>query len=261
MTLLWVLALAAFATSIISGIIGMGGGILLLATMLSFLSHAETIPAHGAVQLVSNGTRLLVFLRHVDVKTVVRFAAGALPGSIVGGLLLVWLRKGQIDSTEPYFKIAIGLYVLITTFRPIVKRPASGEPAAPPRISTFTLFGGLAGVLGLTIGAIGPLIAPVFLHAGFVKERMIATKAVCQMTIHLLKVPIFLASGLVDYAKLGQLIVIMSLMVIPGTLIGKRILTRVDERAFVMLFKLAMLLAGLKVLLYDGFYKLLTVQS
>ncbi len=260
MTLLWVLALAAFATSIISGIIGMGGGILLLATMLSFLSHAETIPAHGAVQLVSNGTRLLVFLRHIDVKTVVRFAAGALPGSIVGGLLLVWLRKGQIDSTEPYFKIAIGLYVLITTFRPIGKRPASNE-SATPRISTFTLFGGLAGVLGLTIGAIGPLIAPAFLHAGFVKERMIATKAVCQMTIHILKVPIFLASGLVDYAKLGQLIVVMSLMVIPGTLIGKRILRRVDERAFVTLFKLAMLLAGLKVLLYDGFYRLLTAQS
>ena len=257
MTLLWVLALAAFVTSIISGIIGMGGGILLLATMLSFLSHAETIPAHGAVQLVSNGTRLLVFLRHVDVKTVLRFAAGALPGSIVGGLLLVWLRKDHIDSTEPYFKIAIGLYVLITTFRPIAKRPASNE-SAMPRISMFTLFGGLAGVLGLTIGAIGPLIAPAFLHAGFVKERMIATKAVCQMIIHLLKVPIFLASGLVDYAKLGQLIVVMSLMVIPGTLIGKKILARVDEQAFVTLFKLAMLLAGLKVLLYDGFYKLLS---
>ena len=260
MTLLWVLALAAFATSIISGIIGMGGGILLLATMLSFLSHAETIPAHGAVQLVSNGTRLLVFLRHIDVKTVLRFAAGALPGSIIGGLLLVWLRKGQIDSTEPYFKIAIGLYVLITTFRPIAKRPASNESAAP-RISTFTLLGGLAGVLGLTIGAIGPLIAPAFLHAGFVKERMIATKAVCQMIIHVLKVPIFLASGLVDYTKLGQLIVVMSLMVIPGTLIGKKILKRVDQRAFVILFKLAMLLAGLKVLMYDGFYKLLTAAN
>ncbi|MCH8878390.1 MAG: sulfite exporter TauE/SafE family protein [Planctomycetes bacterium] len=260
MTLLWVLALAAFATSIISGIIGMGGGILLLATMLSFLSHAETIPAHGAVQLVSNGTRLLVFLRHIDVRTVLRFAAGALPGSIIGGLLLVWLRKDHIDSTEPYFKIAIGLYVLITTFRPIAKRPASNE-SAPPRISTFTLLGGLAGVLGLTIGAIGPLIAPAFLHAGFVKERMIATKAVCQMIIHVLKVPIFLASGLVDYTKLGQLIVVMSLMVIPGTLIGKKILKRVDERAFVILFKLAMLLAGLKVLMYDGFYKLLTAAN
>ncbi len=260
MMLLWVLALAALVTSIISGIIGMGGGILLLATMLSFLSHAETIPAHGAVQLISNGTRLLVFLRHVDAKTVVRFAAGALPGSIVGGLLLVWLRKDHIDTTEPYFKIAIGLYVLITTFRPIGQRSTSDASAAP-RISTFTLFGGLAGVLGLTIGAIGPLIAPAFLHAGFVKERMIATKAVCQMMIHLLKVPIFLASGLVDYAKLGQLIVVMSLMVIPGTLIGKKILKRVDERAFVTLFKLAMLLAGLKVLAYDGFYRLLTAAN
>ncbi len=258
---LLILALAALATSIISGIIGMGGGLLLLATMLSFLPHAETIPAHGAVQLVSNGTRLLVFLRHVDVKTIVRFAAGALPGSIIGGLLLVWLRKDNLETTEPYFKIAIGLYVLITTFRPIGKRPASDASSAAPRISTFTLLGGLAGVLGLTIGAIGPLIAPAFLHAGFVKERMIATKAVCQMTIHILKVPIFLASGLVDYAKLGQLIVVMSLMVIPGTLIGKKILTRVDERAFVTLFKLAMLLAGLKVLVYDGFYKLLTAES
>ncbi|MCH8913383.1 MAG: hypothetical protein IIA33_07420 [Planctomycetes bacterium] len=71
----------------------------------------------------------------------------------------------------------------------------------------------------------------------------------------------FLKDTLVDYAKLGQLIVVMSLMVIPGTLIGKRILRRVDERAFVTLFKLAMLLAGLKVLAYDGFYKLLTAET
>ena len=126
---LLILALTALATSIISGIIGMGGGLLLLATMLSFLPHAETIPAHGAVQLVSNGTRLLVFLRHVDLRTIVRFALGALPGSIVGGLLLVWLRKDHIDSTEPYFKIAIGLYVLITAFRPIGKRQASDGDA------------------------------------------------------------------------------------------------------------------------------------
>ena len=47
----------------------------------------------------------------------------------------------------------------------------------------------------------------------------------------------------------------------PGTLIGKRILKRVDERTFVSLFKLAMLLAGLKVLAYDGLYKILTAAG
>lgn len=235
----------------------MGGGILLLAVMLSILSHAETIPAHGAVQLVSNGTRLLVFLRHVDVSTVGRFAIGAVPGSLLGGLLLVWVRKDNIETTEPYFKIAIGLYVLIMTFRPL-KGPQRGGSAKPaPGFSIFTLFGFLAGTFGLTIGAIGPLIAPAFVHVGFVKERLIATKAVCQALIHLLKVPIFLASGLVDYTKLGLLIVVMSAMVVPGTLIGKRILAHVDAGTFAMLFRLAMLLAGLKLLGYDGVYQLM----
>ena len=251
---LLILALAALVTSIISGIIGMGGGILLLATMLSFLPHAEVIPAHGVVQLVSNGTRLLVFLRHVRGWVVGRFALGALPGTVAGGLLLVWVRQGNIEATEPYFKIAIGLYVLLTTFRP-VRRKATGDPTVSGAW-IFTLFGFLAGLLGLTIGAVGPLIAPAFLHCGLVKERMIATKAVCQMMIHLLKVPIFIASGLVDYASLGKLILVMSLMVIPGTLIGKKILKRVDERTFVRLFKLALLLAGIKVLCYDGIYGL-----
>ena len=49
-----ILAIAALLTSMISAIIGMAGGILLLAVMLSFLSHADTIPTHGAVQLASN---------------------------------------------------------------------------------------------------------------------------------------------------------------------------------------------------------------
>ena len=258
---LLILALAALATSIISGIIGMGGGLLLLATMLSFLPHAETIPAHGAVQLVSNGTRLLVFLRHVDVRTIVWFALGALPGSLVGGLLLLLLRKDNLETTEPYLKIVIGLYVLVMTFKPTGQSSSGDAARCPGRGATFTFFGFLAGTLGLTIGAIGPLIAPAFLHGGFVKERLIATKAVCQATIHLLKVPVFLASGLVDYTELGRLIVVMSLMVIPGTLIGKMILTRVNEQTFMMLFKLALFFAALKILCFDGIYPLVIAES
>ncbi len=250
-----ILALAALLTAVISGIIGMGGGILLLAVLLSFLPHAEAIPAHGAVQLVSNGTRLLAFIRHVDWKTIARFAAGAVPGSIVGGVAMIWLQA-HIDATDAYLKIAIGSYVLIMTFRPTLP-PAAVNAASAVQIGRrFTRFGFLAGMLGLTVGAIGPLIAPVFVHCGFVKERLIATKAVCQALVHLLKVPIFLAGGLVAYGTLGRLILIMSLMVIPGTLIGKRILTHVDDRMFVRLFRIAMALAGIKVLAYDGLYRL-----
>jgi uncharacterized membrane protein YfcA len=266
---LTILAAAALVTSIISAIIGMGGGIMLLAVMFAFLSHADTIPTHGAVQLASNGTRLLAFIRHVHWPTIRRFVWGAVPGAALGGVLLYWLRHGNIESTEPYLKIIIGGYVLLMTFLPRSKsnrtqpQPLNRPTSAMPGQTTFMLFGLLAGSLGLTVGAIGPLIAPLFLRFNFVKEQLIATKAVCQACVHLLKIPAFLLLGseFVQYDKLWQYIVIMSVMVIPGTLAGKWLLRFVSEGMFVTLYKAALFVAGLKVLAYDGVYSLIGSAS
>ena len=49
--------LAAFATSILSAVVGMAGGITLLAVMLLFLEPLAAIPLHGVIQLVSNSSR------------------------------------------------------------------------------------------------------------------------------------------------------------------------------------------------------------
>lgn len=256
-----ILAAAALVTSIISAIIGMGGGILLLAVMFAFMTHSDTVPTHGAVQLVSNGTRLLAFIRFVHWPTIRRFLVGAVPGAALGGGVLYWIRHGNIESTEPYLKIVIGVYVLVMTFVP----PPKSKPQAPlqsptdrPAQPVFILVGLLAGSLGLTVGAIGPLIAPLFLRFRFVKEQLIATKAVCQASVHLLKIPTFLVLGseFVQYDRLWQVILILSLMVIPGTLIGKRLLRFVSEPMFVTLYKVALFVAGAKVLAYDGLYAL-----
>jgi uncharacterized membrane protein YfcA len=57
-------------------------------------------------------------------------------------------------------------------------------------------------------------------------------------------------------ARLGALAVVMIVVVIPGTLIGKRILTGVPERWFVIAYRAALMLAGMKVLLVDGVWRL-----
>ena len=77
-----VLPVMAVLTSALSGMIGMGGGMMLLATMFCFLTHAEAVPAHAAVQLISNSTRTIAFLQHVHWPTVGRFFAGVVPGSV-----------------------------------------------------------------------------------------------------------------------------------------------------------------------------------
>jgi uncharacterized membrane protein YfcA len=247
----FVLPIAALLTATLSGIVGMGGGMLLLATMFCFMSHAEAIPSHAAVQLVSNSTRTLAFLGYVDWRTVGRFLLGAVPGGLLGLFLLSWL--GQPRESEPWLKSLVGAYILGALLLP--------RPAQTKHLSTwwdFPLMGVLAGAAAFTVGAVGPLIAPLFARRNFVKERLVATKALCQSVLHLAKLPGFLwLRSYENLEALGAITAVMALVTIPGTLLGKRLLRRVSADRFLLLYRLALLAAGLKILLADGLYPLL----
>lgn len=253
MTLLKILVLivAALATATLSGILGMAGGILLLAIMFSVMEdHAEVIPLHGAVQLVSNGTRTFAFLPYVDLRTVGRFALGTLPGMALGYLLL--MKVGKMPEAQPYLRMLIGAYILIATFLP---KPKKADSHAMVWYD-FPLLGFLAGGAALLVGATGPLIAPLFARRDFVKERLVATKAMCQMITHLEKLIVFGLIG-IDYRKFGLLLAGMAAAVVAGTFLGRRLIKHVSPELFVKLFKVALTLAGLKVLLWDGVRPLL----
>lgn len=245
------LPVVAFLTAVLSGMIGMGGGMLLLAAMFCFMSHGEAIPAHAAVQLVSNSTRTLAFLTHVNWSVTLRFLVGVIPGSVLGVGLLVWL--GPPDDAEPYLKMLVGAYILVALFMPT--SGAHGRSAG--RWWDFPVLGLAAGSAAFTVGAVGPLIAPLFARRGFVKEQLVATKAVCQSLLHLAKIPVFLTVRTYpDLAELSVATLLMAVLVIPGTLIGKRLLRNVSEQSFALLFRIALTIAGLKVLVWDGVLKL-----
>ena len=54
------------------------------------------------------------------------------------------------------------------------------------------------------------------------------------------------------WARLGTLALVMICMVIPGTLLGKKVVKGVSERHFKIAYRVALTVAGLKVLLIDG---------
>jgi len=246
-----ILAVAALITSIISAILGMGGGVTLLAILLSFITHAEAIPTHAAVQIASNSTRVLVFIDNVDRSAFLRFTLGVLPGGALG-LFLLW-KLGNAGASEPYLKTLVGAYILLATWIP---KGGSAERRAGVWWD-FPLMGLAAGTAALTVGAVGPLIAPLFARRDFVKERLIATKAVCQLTTHFMKIPAFVLLRDLDLDKLGLLAVVMIVAAVPGTLIGKKLLRGVAERHFKIAFRVVLTLAGLKVFLVDGLLHLL----
>ena len=249
-----ILILAAFATATLSGMLGMGGGMLLLAVMFCFMDHGSAIPVHAVVQLSSNSTRAIVFAKSADGPTLRRFLIGVIPGTAAGTLAL-W-QLGKLGDGEPYLKLVVGVYVLLAPYVRFGKQ--NRDEQSTPWTGEFTAMGFLAGLMSLTVGATGPLIAPLFARHHFVKERLIATKALCQVATHVLKLPAFIILGTFGWGELGYLALPMAVVVVPATLLGKRLLANMPASQFTWLYRAALVVAGVKIIVVDGIVALVS---
>ena len=64
-----ILIITSLITSIISAVLGMGGGIILLGIMAILIPEGYMVIAlHGIIQLVSNTTRSYIFKKHIKMK-------------------------------------------------------------------------------------------------------------------------------------------------------------------------------------------------
>lgn len=228
------LALFAIITSIISAIIGMGGGILLLSVMTFFIPIKTAIPIHGLVQLVSNSSRVFFLKDHVKWD----FYKFYLVGLPIGGVVSTLLLKSLLEANHVYI-----LLLLLISYA--VLKPKK-MPHLNIRAPYWSLVGFGTGICAILVGAVGPLIAPFFLRDDISKEEIISTKAMMQTTAHLIKIPAFLFLSF-DYLEYIWPIVLLSLGAILGTKLGIHILHKVDAKMFKFLYKTFLAIAGLRI--------------
>jgi len=233
---------AALLTAAISSVLGMAGGIMLLAVMLLFLEPAVAIPIHALVQLTSNSSRSAIHARAVRRDLLLPFAALVLPAGYVT------LPLAQHAPAEG-LRLAIGLFVLVAVWRSrwLLLGLDPERVALRPR---FALLGAVTGALGPIIGATGPFIAPFFLGIGLTRFELIGTKAACQTLTHLAKLLLFGLAGFSFYDHL-PLMLGMAASVVVGTVLGTRVLHHIDDARFVALYKIALTAVAIR-LLWDG---------
>ncbi len=222
-----VLVVACFVTATVSAILGMAGGVTLLGVMTALLPAPVVVPLHGIVQLASNWTRTWAFRRHVRWSIFFAFMLPAVVG--VGIAASIWA-----DLELTWFRAWVGAFILFF----LVWRRHKPDLRNPP-IWSYAALGLAAGLLAIFVGASGPFLAPFFLRDDFENEEVIATKAICQTWLHLLKIPAFLALSF-DYAPYAPMLVGLVVAVIGGTYFGKHLLTRISKDRFVFWFQLVL---------------------
>lgn len=229
-----ILVLSAWFTATVSGTLGMAGGILLLTIMAQFFPVAILIPLHGIIQLSSNLSRTFLHFRSVDFKVTRTFAIGSVLGAAVGSQMVT-------EIPETPYRIGLAIFILVATWMPKLKsvKPIRGK---------FFFVGLVSSFLSLFVGATGPLIAPFYIRESFPKEVLVATKAACQVFIHLFKVTTYFVLGfaLSDYAVLAILMIAATFL---GNYCGKLLLGRISETGFRMGFKIVITLLAIRLVL------------
>ena len=227
----------------LSAVVGMAGGITLLSVMLLFFEPLVAIPIHGVVQLVSNSSRTYVQRKHVDWTILWRYSVMLVPMGFVG----IEIAQALPPNVT---RALIGVFVLIATWR----RGWLLIGTHPERADVhrrFFILGGVVGLINMTIGAAGPLIAPFFLKIGLSRQAMIGTKAACQAVGHLVKIAIFGIAGFV-FTEYAIPLALLSVSVIAGTWIGSQVLESVNERWFTRLYKGVLTLVALRLVVWEG---------
>lgn len=214
--------------------LGIGGGTIMIALMSYLLPVSALIPVHGCVQLGSNAGRVLVMRRHVAWARLAAFSLGAIVGAGAGAAIAVRLSSGVI-------LIGLGLFVILSTWISIPK-------LASIRQGGMALIGAVTTFLGMFFGATAPLNAALLSNSFRERQTLVGSLAAITGAQHGFKVIGFALAGFV-FAPWLPLVAIMIISGFAGTLVGARLLVRVPEKGFRLVFKIVLTALAIEMFL------------
>ena len=210
---------AVFATSVLSGVLGMAGGIILMAILVALYSVSAAMIVHGIVQGTANGSRAFFLRQHIVWRVMPQYLAGAaiaLAGFIAAGLL-----------PEPgWVLIVIGSFPFLARVAPKLRALDITRPF------TAVVCGGVVTAAQLFAGASGPLLDVFYLRAPLTRHQIVASKALTQTLGHALKLVYYGAIiGAQESLPPWFLVAAVAIAVL-GTRLGTRLIDRFDDDGF-----------------------------
>ncbi|HSH45447.1 MAG TPA: sulfite exporter TauE/SafE family protein [Longimicrobiales bacterium] len=264
------LAGSGLAIGFMSGLVGIGGGVLIVPLLYFFYGHPDWSGVGVAADLeavVAHATSLFVILptSALGAWTYHRVGAVAWRAALpIAGFSVVAAVLGSIVAPSlpgPVLKLAFGLLLVFSGAR-LMRGPAAvEEPATRSGLAVGAVSGLAIGFLSALLGVGGGIIAiPILVYmVGLGLEMVAATSiAIIMFTA---------AAGVISYAvaglgtaglpagSVGYVHVMAGLPILAGSLlavpVGARVNQRMDTRHLRILFGVLFLLLGLRLVIQN----------
>ena len=218
-----IILVTVLATSFLSGIFGMAGGIILMGVLAALVPVATAMIIHGAVQMVSNGYRAYLWRAHIDWAVFRRYALGS-----VAAVGLLFALSWRPDKQMVY--LMLGLVTLL------VWLPKSVANLDIQKRYQAEGAGFVVQALNTVAGVAGPLMDQFFVNTTMTRHQIVATKAVTQVLAHFVKiifwsVPVIMASGVQALPPAWLILAAVPLSML-GTTLGGKVLDRMSDVNF-----------------------------
>ncbi len=219
-TALATMGAAIFGASVLSGIFGMAGGLILLGVLLLYVDVVPGMVLFGAIQVTAGSYRAALWMKHVRWDIVWRYLLGA----TVAFVIMRWVR---FVPDKAFIYIALGIMPFAAELLPRSLTPDITRPGVP------FFCGILLQSMQLMAGATGVVFDMFFQKAMLDRKMIIGTKSIVQVAGHAMRVGYFaslaatLDFGLPWWAFAGAIV-----LAIAGTQIAGMILERMSDAGF-----------------------------
>ena len=228
-----ILGLITFFTSTIAGIVGVGGGMMLIVILPSFLPLNALIPIHGLTQVSSNLSRAIFGYKDVQYEVIPKF----LLGSAIGiGMFAAVLNLISLE----YVPLFIGIYILLSLWSEKFNEKIK-------RYESYFLAGFFQTGLSMVVGATGPLTMTLLFKDYEDKNKVVATGAALMSITHILKVFVFMYFGFVFFDYIG-VIVAMIIGAVSGSWVSTKLRNKIDGKKFTMILKVLLSALAIQVI-------------
>lgn len=242
------LGLLMVATTFLSGLFGMAGGLILIGVLLAILPLPAAMVLHAITQMASNGWRAVLWRRHIRWRPVAVYLIGC---ALALGL---WALVRYVPD-KPVALLLLGVTPFMARLLPAGLRPD------PDSVWQGAIYGAICMGLMLMTGVSGPLLDTFFLGARFDRRSIVATKATCQVASHLTKLIYF--GGIIDQAaSLDPMLAMIAVMAsMLGTTLARQLLESMSEQQFRTWANRIITVVASYYILYAGWLMLIAQRS
>jgi uncharacterized membrane protein YfcA len=216
-----VAALVAFGAGAIAAVTGFGIGSILTPLLGTQIGVKLAVAAVSIPHVIGTAIRFWTLRDRVDKQVLKTFGLMSAAGGLLGALLHAAVHAPAIKVVFAVILIVAGL-LGVTGLSDRLRFGRTGAWIA----------GAVSGMLGGLIGNQGGIRAAAMLAFDVRKEAFVATATAIALIVDGVRMPVYAVNEGRALLDVWPLIAITTAAVVAGTLLGKRILGRVPEKAF-----------------------------